>query len=100
MSTLQPNITRANDRRPNPVRVTLFVGKISEAETVAMVAYEDGTYDILRNDSSTAASTPTSASCGPADLLSERFHLNARVRAPVERLPSTSIPLPLPSCST
>jgi hypothetical protein len=51
MSTLQPNIKRSIDRRSNPVRVTLFLGKISEAETVAMVAYEDGTYDILRNDS-------------------------------------------------
>ena len=50
MSMLQPNIMRSHDRRSIPIRVTLFLGKISEVETIAMVAYEDGTYDILRND--------------------------------------------------
>ena len=40
---------RPHERQSNPVRVTLFLSKPTESQTIAMVAYEDGTYDILRN---------------------------------------------------
>ena len=49
MAALQPSIMRPHERQPNPVRVTLFLSKPTDSQAVAMVAYEDGTYDILRN---------------------------------------------------
>ena len=47
MSTLQPTNMRSHDRKSNPVRVTLFLGETADSRKIAMVAYEDGTYDIL-----------------------------------------------------
>jgi hypothetical protein len=49
MATLHSTTMRPHERKANPVRVTLFLSKATESQTIAMVAYEDGTYDILRD---------------------------------------------------